>query len=195
MYLIKLCCYVDSYCCIFEDQESDYSRGRFFSDPYSSMRFSEGLEVCAYCTTKGLGPSTACNLGVSRWGQYSSYTVFFIWQLFNVLGCLFIIIQFLDCIRKSFQAALLVSPNMQQMSTVQHAALTLEELVVKTGREPTTRRELTHPKLGARPWSRAALSWLLSQCPSDQTTPPLQGVWSVIMKDHVALVSFTVRAA
>lgn len=53
------------------------------------VRFSQVSEICAYWTTKGLGPSTAWNLGISRWISYSSYTVFFIQQgFFYVLGCL-----------------------------------------------------------------------------------------------------------
>lgn len=155
--------------------------------------------MCVYCTTKGLGPSTACNWGVSRWGQYSSYSVFYIQQLFNVLGCLFIIILFLRIQPKLYQEKLpssspCIPQHAHDVHSVTHHPCP-KELIVKTGREPKARRgEVTHPKPGARAWSRAVLSWLLSQCPRDRTTPPLQGVWSVIMKDHVALVSFTVRA-
>lgn len=55
----------------------------FLYDPYSSVRYSQGLEICGYCTTKGLGPSTASfpGLGISRWGKYSSYLVFYIEQV------------------------------------------------------------------------------------------------------------------
>jgi len=54
MYLTRLYCYdVDSYCSVFEDQETDYSRGRrFFSDPYSPVRLSQGLEICAHHAPK-----------------------------------------------------------------------------------------------------------------------------------------------
>lgn len=155
MYLIKLGCYdVDSYCSIFEDQESDYSRGRrFFSMTHiHQWDFSQDLEICAYCTTKGLGLSTACNLGISRWGQYSSHPVFYIQQLFFL--CALVLIYYYSVLRLYQEKLPSSSPCVPQQADDVHSATHSpcpKELIVKMGREPKARRrEVTHPKTGAR---------------------------------------------
>lgn len=155
------------------------------------VRFSQVSEICAYWTTKGLGPSTAWNLGTSGWISYSSYTVFFIQQGFFMCWGAY----YYSVLRLYQEKLPSSSPYISRHAADVHSATCSrcpKELTAEMGREPQAgRREVTGPKSGAGARSRAVLSRLL---PGDQTTPPLQGVWSVITKDHVALVSFTVGA-
>lgn len=156
------------------------------------VRFSHVSEICAYWTTKGLGPSTAWNLGISRWISYSSYTVFFIQQGFCMCWGAYLLLFCSQTVSGEASKQLFLylparsrCPQCNTQSVPQRADSW-------DGQGTTGWEKRSYwSKMRCRSWRRAVLSRLL---PSDQTTPPLQGVWSVITKDHVALVSFTVGA-
>lgn len=143
----------------FEDQESDYSRGGFFSMTQINQWAFPGVWRSVHAASpKDSGPAlpVICtypdedNILHIQYSIYSNFFFFFFLMSLGVCCYYSLLGQYREKLPSSSPC---IPQHADDVHSATHSACS-RELVVKAGREPKARRsEITHPKSGARAWN------------------------------------------